>query len=73
MKPMSLIGMKGTNLLNWIKLFVPLSKLRFYPPQFIIRSPIVRAVKSSFALGHEVAVIVFNLADHIELKEKLDK
>lgn len=72
MKPMSLIGMKGTNLLNWIKLFVPLSKLRFYPPQFIIRSPIVRAVKSSFALGHEVVVIVFNLADHIELKEKLD-
>ena len=70
---MSLIGASGQNILKWIKLFVPLSKLRFYPPQFIIRNPITQAVQSSFAQGYEVAVMVFNIADLIELKENMDK
>lgn len=73
MNSMSVIGIKGLNLLEWLKLFVPLSELRFYPPQFIIRSPIIRAVKSSFVQGHEVTVIVFNIADIIDLKESMDK
>ena len=70
---MSLIRSSGQKILKWIKLFVPLSKLRFYPPQFIIRNPITQAVQNSFALGYEVAVMVFNIADLIELKENMDK
>ncbi len=61
------------NILKWIKLFVPLTKLRFYPPQFIIRNPITQAVQNSIVLGYEVAVMVFNIADLIELKESMDK
>ena len=63
----------GPNILKWIKLFIPLSKLRFYPPQFIIRNPITQAVQSSFVQGYEVAVMVFNIADIIELKENMDQ
>lgn len=70
---MSLISASGLNILKWSKIFVPVSKLRFYPPQFIIRNPIIQAVQSSFTLGYEVAVMVFNVADLIELKENLNK
>ena len=70
---MSLIRSSGQNILKWIKLFVPLTKLRFYPPQFIIRNPITQAVQNSIVLGYEVAVMVFNIADLIELKENMDK
>src|SRR3954451_20817234 len=71
MNSMSLIGAKGLNVLKWLKLFVPLSELRFYPPQFIIRNPMIGAVKSSFAKGHEVTVVVFNIADLLNLKENM--
>lgn len=70
---MSFISAKSSHFLKWIKLFTPSSKLRFYPPQFIIRSPIMRAVKRSFALGHEVVVIVFQIADNMELKDSIEK
>ena len=70
---MSLIRLSGQKILKWVKLFVPLTKLRFYPPQFIIRNPISQAVQTSFAQGYEVAVMVFNIADLIDLKENMDK
>lgn len=70
---MSLIRLGGIKILKWIKVFVPLPKLRYYPPQFIIRNPITQAVQHSFELGYEVAVMVFNIADLIELKESMDK
>ena len=70
---MSLISASSQKILKWIKLFVPLSKLRFYPPKFIIRNPITQSVQSSFAQGYEVAVMVFNIANLIELKENMDQ
>ena len=60
---MSLISASSQKILKWIKLFVPLSKLSFYPPKFIMRNPIIQAVQSSFAKGYEVAVMVFNIAN----------
>lgn len=73
MNSMSLISVSGHKILKWIKLFVPISKLRFYPPRFIIRNPITQAVQSSFAQGYEVAVMVFNIANLVELKESNDR
>ncbi len=70
---MSLISASSQKILKWIKLFVPLSKLSFYPPKFIMRNPITQAVQSSFAKGYEVAVMVFNIANLIELKENMDQ
>ncbi len=70
---MLLSGVKGPHILKWLKLLMPLSKLRFYPPQFMIRNPIIRAVQSSFVQGHEVAVMVFNIADILEIKKNMEQ
>lgn len=56
---------------KWLKFFLPLDKLRFYPPQFIIRDPVSKGVKKAFASGYEVAVIVFNIKNLSELLEQL--
>lgn len=71
---MSMNSTKGQNfLLKWFKPFIPQSRLRFYPPHFIIRSPIIRVVKETFYQGNEVAVIVFNMKDSMKLKDSLSK
>jgi EAL domain-containing protein (putative c-di-GMP-specific phosphodiesterase class I) len=56
---------------NWLKIFLPHSKIKFYPPQFIIRNPMVTSVKKSFSEGFEVAVIVFNIKNLSELTERV--
>ncbi len=56
---------------KWLKLFLPLDKLRFYPPQFIIRDPVAKGVKKAFANGYEVAVVVFNIKNLSELLDQL--
>jgi EAL domain-containing protein (putative c-di-GMP-specific phosphodiesterase class I) len=59
------------NVLNWGKIIFPLSMLRFYPPQFVIRDPIVQGVKKAFKEGNEAAVIVFNLKNNKDILEQL--
>lgn len=56
---------------KWIKILLPEDKLKFYPPQFIIRDPIRKAVRKAFDGGYEVAVIVFNIKNLRELPEQL--
>ncbi|MFO1445306.1 EAL domain-containing protein [Bacillus sp. Bva_UNVM-123] len=56
---------------NWLKMFLPTEKLRFYPPQFVLRDPIAKGVKTAFASGNEVAVTVFNIKNLHELLEQL--
>ncbi|WP_163098884.1 EAL domain-containing protein [Peribacillus alkalitolerans] len=62
---------KRNSWINWMKIFLPQKKLRYYPPQFIIRNPIVSSVKDAFSSGYEVAVIVFNIQNLKELIEKI--
>lgn len=62
-------GKGSKSLGKWFKLFSPLAKLRFYPPQFNIRKPMVSAVEASFSRGYEVAVIVFNVKELFECKK----
>lgn len=62
---------KFTSLSKWIKILLPLDKLKFYPPQFIIRDPITKAVRKAFDGGYEVAVVVFNIKNLRELPEQL--
>lgn len=67
---MAILKGKGSKSLGeWLKLFSPLAKLRFYPPQFTIRKPMVSAVEASFSRGYEVAVIVFNVKELFECKK----
>ncbi|WP_042461209.1 EAL domain-containing protein [Neobacillus dielmonensis] len=62
---------KAKNILQWRKLFLPLSSLRFYPPHFVVRNPVVEGVAAAFDAGYEVAVIVFNVQNFSDLAEQL--
>ncbi|MDP4085640.1 MAG: EAL domain-containing protein [Bacillota bacterium] len=57
--------------LQWGKVILPFSYIKFYPPQFVIRNPVVEGVKAAFHQHREVVVIVFNLKNINELAEQL--
>jgi EAL domain-containing protein (putative c-di-GMP-specific phosphodiesterase class I) len=59
------------NLLGWGKIMLPHSSIRYYPPQFIVRNPIVSGVKKAFKDGCEVAVIAYTIKNHRELAAQL--
>ncbi len=44
-----------------------------YPPQFVIRDPIIEGVGKAFNQGHEVAVIVFNISNMKDIFEQLSE
>ncbi|MCM3600685.1 EAL domain-containing protein [Robertmurraya korlensis] len=44
-----------------------------YPPQFVIRDPIIQGVRKAFNQGHEVAVIVFNISNMKDIYEQLSE
>ncbi|PLS18087.1 EAL domain-containing protein [Bacillus sp. M6-12] len=56
---------------KWLRFFYPDTKIRFYPPQFIIRNPMVSSVKKAVNEGFEVAVIAYHLKNMRELAENL--
>jgi EAL domain-containing protein (putative c-di-GMP-specific phosphodiesterase class I) len=64
---------KAKRFFQWGKLFLPLTSIRFYPPKFILRNPVVEGVRSAFKQGYEVAVIVFNIEDTQELADQSGK
>lgn len=57
--------------IKWGKVFLPFSYIKFYPPQFVLRNPLVEGVKSAFHHRREVVVIVINLKNLNELAEQL--
>jgi EAL domain-containing protein (putative c-di-GMP-specific phosphodiesterase class I) len=59
------------NLLGWGKIMLPHSSLCYYPPQFILRDPVVAGVKKAFNSGCEVAVIAYTIKNHRELAAQL--
>jgi EAL domain-containing protein (putative c-di-GMP-specific phosphodiesterase class I) len=54
------------SLKKWCRIFLPYRQLRFYPPSFVLRNPIVEGVEKCFKNGHQAAVIVFNQSSHQE-------
>jgi EAL domain-containing protein (putative c-di-GMP-specific phosphodiesterase class I) len=62
---------KLKNVMQWGKILLPLSSIRFYPPQFILRNPVLEGVTAAINNGHEVAVIVFNLKNINEISDYL--
>ena len=56
---------------KWSKLLLPQRFLRFYPPVFTVRNPIVSGVRQAFKEDFQVAVIAFNLANVNELTDLL--
>ncbi|CAM3780189.1 EAL domain-containing protein [Mesobacillus zeae] len=55
----------------WGKIFLPHSCVRYYPPQFIVRNPVVQGVGNAFDEGCEVAVIAYTVHNHQELAQQL--
>lgn len=53
--------------MEWGKILLPAGSLRFYPPQFILRNPVLEGVTAAFQSGLEAAVIVFHLQNMNEL------
>ncbi|MBM6618683.1 EAL domain-containing protein [Bacillus suaedaesalsae] len=58
------------SIINWSKILLPYKKLRYYPPSFILRNPVVEGVEFCFKNGHQAAVIVFNQTDHHSVNTK---
>jgi len=59
------------NLLGWGKIMLPHSSICYYPPQFILRNPVVSGVKKALRDGCEVAVIAYTNKNHRELAAQL--
>jgi EAL domain-containing protein (putative c-di-GMP-specific phosphodiesterase class I) len=64
---------KVKNVMQWGKILLPLSSIRFYPPQFVLRNPVIEGVTAALSNGHEVAVIVFNLKDLNDISDQLSQ
>lgn len=64
---------KAKSVMQWGKLFLPLSSIRFYPPQFNLRKPVLEGVSKAFQEGNEVAIIVFNLVNQQDLFDQIGK
>lgn len=59
--------------MQWGKLLLPLSSIRYYPPQFNLRNPVLEGVSKAFQEGHEVAIIVFNLVNQQDLFDQIGR
>jgi EAL domain-containing protein (putative c-di-GMP-specific phosphodiesterase class I) len=59
------------NLIGWGKIMLPHSSICYYPPQFILRNPVVSGVKKAFKEGCEVAVIAYTIKNPRELAVQL--
>jgi EAL domain-containing protein (putative c-di-GMP-specific phosphodiesterase class I) len=63
---------KVKSVMQWGKIILPLSSIRYYPPQFTLRNPLIEGVSEAFKAGHEVAVIVFKLSNLKDLLEQTE-
>ncbi|MBM7694712.1 EAL domain-containing protein (putative c-di-GMP-specific phosphodiesterase class I) [Peribacillus deserti] len=62
---------KKHRLLKWLKILLPHSIIRFYPPQFILRDTLVSSTKRTIQQGNEAAVIVFNIKNLRQISEQI--
>jgi EAL domain-containing protein (putative c-di-GMP-specific phosphodiesterase class I) len=62
---------KAKSVMQWGKIFLPLSSIRYFPPDFVVRNPVLEGVTNAFNAGHEVAVIVFNVINHKDLIQQM--
>ncbi|MEH7112405.1 EAL domain-containing protein [Neobacillus niacini] len=60
------------SVMQWGKIFLPLSSIRYFPPQFTLRNPLIEGVTDAFEAGHEVVVIVFKIRNRQDLMEQTE-
>ena len=59
-------------LLNWGKLFLPAKCIKYFPPSFVLRDPIIHQVEKAMNNGYEVAVIVMDITNLHRIKQQLE-
>ena len=52
------------------QLFFPLRQIRYYPPRFILRNPVVEGVSKALQKGYEVALIVYKIKNMSNLNQR---
>ena len=52
------------------QLFFPLRQIRYYPPRFILRNPVVEGVSKALQKGYEVALIVYKIKNISNLNQR---
>ncbi|WP_243459247.1 EAL domain-containing protein [Metabacillus bambusae] len=57
---------------KWNKLFLPHHKLRYYPPKFVLRDPVLEGVYRALSNGQQVAVVVISTSNLRELSQQLE-
>ncbi len=60
------------SVMQWGKIFLPLSSIRYFPPQFTLRNPLIEGVTDAFEAGYEVVVIVFKIRNRQDLMEQTE-
>ena len=61
-----------SKIINWGKLFLPSKTIKYFPPSFVIRNPILKGVENAIKSGMEVAVVVFDIHNLLTIKQQLE-
>lgn len=61
-----------SRLKKWSKLFVRQNKLRYYPPKFVLRDPILEGVYQAMTHGHQVVVVVITISNLREFSQQFE-
>ncbi|HEO8420961.1 TPA: EAL domain-containing protein [Yersinia enterocolitica] len=61
-----------SRLYNWGKLLLPARFIKFFPPSFVLRDPIIHQVEKALNHGYEVAVVVIDITNLHRIKQQLE-
>lgn len=62
-----------SRLFNWGKLLLPAKFIKFFPPSFVLRDPIIHQVEKAMHHGYEVAVVVIDITNLYRIKQQLEE
>lgn len=58
---------------KWNKLFLPRHKLRYYPPRFVLRDPVLEGICHAMSKGQQVVVVVISASNLLEFSQQLEE
>ncbi|WP_312098490.1 EAL domain-containing protein [Niallia sp.] len=61
-----------SRLFNWGKLLLPAKSIKYFPPSFVLRDPIIHQVEKAMNHGYEVAVVVIDITNLHRIKQQLE-
>ncbi|CAI9392688.1 EAL domain-containing protein [Niallia circulans] len=61
-----------SRLFNWGKLLLPAKCIKYFPPSFVLRDPIIHQVEKAMKNGYEVTVVVIDIINLHRIKQQLE-